>query len=175
LNTVPVKEVDLLKVAAAMLDGELEYRKGNFDQAFATLRRAIVLEDALPYADPPARLMPVRHAYGALLLEQGHVEEAEAVYRAELGLDGTLARRRVRPNNVWALQGLNECFTRLGKHDEAARINLQRTIALASADVEVGVSCFCRVSSFDTGEASCCASAAPQPADRTALSCCAQA
>ena len=33
---------------------------------------------------------PTRHALGALLLEQGRVEEAEAVYRADLGLDGTL-------------------------------------------------------------------------------------
>ena len=36
--------------------------------------------------------MPPRHALGALLLEQGHVEEAAAVYRADLGLDGTLVR-----------------------------------------------------------------------------------
>jgi hypothetical protein len=29
-------------------------RKGNFDESFAALRRAIELEDVLPYGDPPA-------------------------------------------------------------------------------------------------------------------------
>ena len=44
-NTV----VDLLGVAEAMLNGELEYRKGNHDAAFAHLRKAVELDDALPY------------------------------------------------------------------------------------------------------------------------------
>jgi tetratricopeptide (TPR) repeat protein len=173
LNTVPVREVELLKVAAAVLDGELEYRKGNFMHAFTHLRRAIGLEDALPYADPPAWLMPVRHAYGALLLEQGHIEEAEAVYRDDLGLGGTLARRRVRPNNVWSLQGLHECLTSLGKHDEASKIVLQRDIALAAADIEVGVSCFCRLSSTrEQGESGCCTAYVPHIEAGPPQSCC---
>ncbi|KAF4222203.1 hypothetical protein CNMCM5878_006798 [Aspergillus fumigatiaffinis] len=53
LNSIPCKEVNVLGVASAMLAGELEYRKGNYDTAFSTLRRAIELEDALPYSDPP--------------------------------------------------------------------------------------------------------------------------
>ena len=81
---------DILAVAGAMLDGELEYRRGNFDAAFEHLRRAIALDDALPYDEPWGWMQPTRHAYGALLLEQGRVEEAEAVYRADLGLDDTL-------------------------------------------------------------------------------------
>jgi hypothetical protein len=39
---------DILAVASALLDGEIEYRKGNFTQAYAELRRAIDLDDALP-------------------------------------------------------------------------------------------------------------------------------
>src|ERR1017187_9337553 len=42
--------------------------------------------------EPWAWMQPARHAYGALLLEQDRVAEAEAVYRAGLGLDATLAR-----------------------------------------------------------------------------------
>ena len=60
-------------------------------------------------------MQPARHAYGALLLEQGRVEEAEAVYRADLGLDDTLARACQHPGNVWSLHGYHECLTRLGK------------------------------------------------------------
>lgn len=87
-NTV----VDLLEIAEAMIDGELEYRRGNHDAAFAHLRKSVELDDALPYDEPWGWMQPARHALGALLLEQGHYEEAEAVYRADLGLDKTLSR-----------------------------------------------------------------------------------
>lgn len=147
--SLPNREVDVLKVAAAMLDGEYEYRRGNFDLAYSKLREAIELEDALKYADPRSWLQPVRHAYGALLLEQGHVEEAEAIYRSDLGLDGKLPRPRIHPNNVWSLHGLHECLARLGRHKEAALIKIQRDTAVASADVKIGASCFCRISRND--------------------------
>lgn len=54
-------------------------------------------------------MQPTRHAYGALLLEQGRVAEAEAVYRADLGLDDTLPRASQHPGNVWSLHGFHEC------------------------------------------------------------------
>ncbi len=136
---------DILRVAAAMLDGELEYRKGNHDQAFALLRRAIELDDGLAYDEPWGWMQPARHAYGALLLEQGLVGEAEAVYRADLGLDDSLARACQHPANVWSLHGYHECLTRLGQHDLAAVINQQLKIAGARADVPIRSSCYCRM------------------------------
>ena len=61
---------DLLAIGEAMLDGEIEYRKGNFDDAFAHLRRSVALDDGLPYDEPWGWIQPARHALGALLLEQ---------------------------------------------------------------------------------------------------------
>jgi tetratricopeptide (TPR) repeat protein len=136
---------DILQVAAAMLDGELEYRRGHYDAAFAALRRSIDLDDGLPYDEPWGWMQPARHAYGALLLEQGRVEEAEAVYRADLGLDGTLARACQHPGNVWSLHGYHECLTRLGKHELAGIIGQQLRIAAARADVPITASCYCRL------------------------------
>ena len=135
---------DILAVAAAMLDGELEYRKANHEDAFAHLRRAIALEDGLPYAEPWAWMQPSRHAYGALLLEQGHVAEAEAVYRTDLGLDDTLSRACQHPENVWSLHGYHECLLRLGKHDLARMIKQRLDLAAARADVPIRASCYCR-------------------------------
>lgn len=134
---------DLLEVAAAMLDGELEYRKGAFDEAFAHLRRAVALEDALPYDEPWGWMQPSRHALGALLLEQGHAEEAEAVYRADLGLDASLSRACQHPDNLWALHGLHECLTRRGETVEARLIRQRLDLAAARAEVPVRASCFC--------------------------------
>jgi len=136
---------DILAVAGAMLDGELEYRRGNHDAAFRLLRHAVELDDGLPYDEPWGWMQPARHALGALLLEQGHVAEAEAVYRADLGLDATLARPCQHPGNVWSLHGFHECLTRLGKWEEAGIVMQQLKIAAARADVPVTSSCYCRL------------------------------
>ncbi len=138
--------LDILAIASEMLDGELEYRRGNHEAAFAHLRRSIELDDGLPYDEPWGWMQPTRHAYGALLLEQGRVEEAEAVYRADLGLDDTVPRAYQHPDNVWSLHGFHECLSRLGKDAEARMVALRLDLALARTDVEVSSSCYCRMS-----------------------------
>lgn len=153
LNSIPSKQVDVLAVGAAVLAGELEYRRGEVERAFVSLRRAVVLEDALPYADPPPWMQPVRHALGGLLLEQGRVDEAEDVFREDLGMADGFPRRKARLNNVWGLHGLHECLVRLGKLDQARCIEAARDVALGSADVEVTTSCYCRLSAVKSG---CC-------------------
>ncbi|WP_319452360.1 MULTISPECIES: tetratricopeptide repeat protein [unclassified Mycobacterium] len=144
---------DILAVAEAMLDGEIAYREGRFDDAFASLRRAIELDDALPYDEPWGWMQPTRHAYGALLLEQGCVEEAAAVYAADLGLDPTLSRPCQHPANVWSLHGYHECLKRLGRNDEAVIIGKQLELAVARADVPIQASCACRL---DVEPDACC-------------------
>ena len=136
---------DILAVAGAMLDGEITYREKKFDEAFAHLRRAIQLSDALPYDEPWGWMQPPRHAYGALLLEQGHVELAAEVYAADLGVDGTLGRPCQHPGNVWSLHGYHECLQRLGRTDEAESIGQQLELAQAHADVPILASCACRL------------------------------
>ena len=128
-----------------MLDGEVAYRRGDHEIAFGELRRAIELDDTLPYDEPWGWMQPTRHAYGALLLEQGEVELAEAVYAADLGLDHTLGRACQHPNNVWSLHGYHECLTRLGKEGEARIVARQLDLATARADVAIHSSCFCRL------------------------------
>lgn len=135
---------DLLAIAEEMLNGELEYRRGNYDAAFAHLRKSVELDDALPYDEPWGWMQPTRHALGALLLEQGRVDEAEAVYRSDLGLDGKLSRACQHLENVWSLHGLHECLTRRGENVEARLIKQRLDLAQARAEVPVRASCFCR-------------------------------
>jgi tetratricopeptide (TPR) repeat protein len=136
---------DILAIADAMLDGEIEYRRGNIDAAFKHLQRSIALDDGLPYDEPWGWMQPTRHAYGALLLEQGQVEKAAEVYGADLGMDDTLPRALQHPNNVWSLHGYHECLTRLGRSAEARIIQQQLRLAVATADVPIRSSCFCRL------------------------------
>lgn len=135
---------DILKVAEQMMLGELAYHKGDHETAFDHLRKSAEIDDNLPYDEPWGWMQPTRHALGALLLEQGRTEEAEAVYRADLGLDATLSRACQHPGNVWSLHGLHECLTRRGETVEAAHIKLQLDKAGARAEVPVKASCYCR-------------------------------
>src|SRR6476620_11059981 len=128
-----------------MLDGEIAYREGRFEEAFAHLSRAIELDDALPYDEPWGWMQPTRHAFGALLLEQGHVEEAAQVYAADLALETRLARPCQHPGDVWSLHGYHECLQRLVCTDEAAIIGQQLDLLKARADVPILASCACRL------------------------------
>ena len=144
--------LDILAVAGEMVRGEIEYRRGNYDLAFVHLRKSVELDDNLPYYEPWSWMQPTPHALGALLLEHGRVDEAESVYRADLGLDGILSRSCQHPENPWSLHGLHECLLRLGKESESKIVKQRLDLALARADVPIRSSCFCRLSSSGTLE-----------------------
>lgn len=139
------KCTDILAVAQAMLAGEIEYRAGNVEQGFVHLREAIELDTNLPYDEPWGWMQPPRHAYGALLLDQGRVEDAVEVYETDLGINNALPRAMQHPNNVWSLHGLYECYVSLGRAVEARLLKRQLDLAVAVADVPIKASCFCRV------------------------------
>ncbi|MCA9112188.1 MAG: tetratricopeptide repeat protein, partial [Planctomycetaceae bacterium] len=127
--------LDILGVAEKMIAGEIAYRRGEFDAAFIHLGEAVKRDDGLNYDEPWGWMQPARHALGALLLEQGHFDEAADVYRADLDR---------HPNNPWALHGLAECLDHQGQRDVAAMLRQQLTTATKRADVKIDRSCFCR-------------------------------
>ena len=135
---------DMLRIGEAMLDGELEYRKKNYDRAFASLRLAVSRDDGLNYTEPWAWMHPPRHALGALLAEQGMFSEAEVVFRADLGYDASLPRCCQHPDNVWALLGLVECVEHAGDANELRLLRQRLEFAKVRADVPIDTSCFCR-------------------------------
>jgi tetratricopeptide (TPR) repeat protein len=124
----------VLQIARPMAEGELEYRKGHYDTAFALLREAVRRDDTLRYDEPWGWMQPVRHALGALLLEQNRLAEAEAVYREDLGL---------HPGNGWALVGLATAQRKAGDVQAAAFNEALFKTAWADADVSTRVSCYC--------------------------------
>jgi tetratricopeptide (TPR) repeat protein len=135
----------ILAVGEKMLDGELEYHKGNHEAAYAHLREAVHRDDNLEYIEPWAWMHPPRHALAALLMEQGHCGEAEEVYRDDLGLSGRIQRCAQHPDNVWALHGLAECLQRRGELEELPMVQEKLAYALTVADVPIMSSCMCRM------------------------------
>ena len=140
---------DVLKVGEAMMDGEMAFKGGRIEEGLDHLRRSVELDDNLLYDEPWGWMQPPRHALGALLMEAGQFDEAEAVYRADLGLDETLARPCQHPRNVWSLHGLHECLVRRGERNEARHLKLLLDQSMARATVPIRASCYCRSKASD--------------------------
>ena len=123
----------LLAIGEAHLEGELAAAQGDTAAAVTALERAVALQDALTYMEPPPWYFPTRQALGAVLLEAGRAKEAEAVYRADL---------EEWPKNGWSLFGLSRALLAQEKGDEAAWAEQGFTRAWARADVELSASRF---------------------------------
>lgn len=128
------KASDVIPIARDMLWGELLFREGWREEAFAHLRNAVAREDALVYDEPPAWMLPVRHALGALLMSDGRYEEAEAVYRRDL---------QKNRGNGWALLGLQKSLEAQGRTREAQELTTKIDVAWARADTQPTSSCMC--------------------------------
>ncbi len=135
---------DILGIAEKMMEGELKYHQGRFDEAFQELAVAVERDDNLEYSEPKPWMHPPRHALGALLIEQGHYRDAEEVYRVDLGLTEGLYRCAQHPNNIWSLHGLSECLKQHENWDEWEMINAKLTKAQELADTNIVSSCYCR-------------------------------
>lgn len=121
-------------LARKMMQGELWFREGEHDKAFAALREAVAIEDELLYDEPPSWMQPVRHALGALLMAAGRYAEAEQVYQDDL---------RHNPRNGWALLGLEKARRLLGKTEGLDDLARQRAASWQRADVVPTSSCYC--------------------------------
>lgn len=88
---------DVLEIARHVVEARIAQAGGDLAGAEHRLRAAIVLQDGLPYMEPPYWYYPVRQTLGAVLLQQGRSQEAAAAFRAAL---------EQAPRNGWALWGL---------------------------------------------------------------------
>jgi len=125
---------DVLPIARAMINGELLFREGRREEAYAVLREGVAAEDALVYDEPPGWMLPVRHALGALLMADGRYAEAEAVYREDL--------RRNRDNG-WSLTGLQLALQKQARESEAEELTTRLAMAFNDADTRPSSSCYC--------------------------------
>ena len=123
----------ILNLAAGVVAGEIAAKAGNTDEAVEHLEKAVQLQDDLPYMEPPTWHYPVRQSLGAVLLDAGRLEDAEAVYRKDLvGW----------PHNGWSLFGLLQTLRAEGRTREADDIEAQFEKEWARADVTLTSSRF---------------------------------
>jgi hypothetical protein len=102
----------VLGIAEAVLDAKTALARDDRPRALELLRRAVRMEDALNYGEPPDWMLPVRETLGAVLLLGGDAAEAEKVFRAGLAQ---------YPRSGRCLLGLRESL-KAQKKDHAARL-----------------------------------------------------
>jgi tetratricopeptide (TPR) repeat protein len=117
------KAADLLTLAAATLDARLADARDDGVSA-AAWRRAVTLETALQYDEPPAWFYPVRQSLGAMLLRAGEHAQAERVFRDALAK---------HPRDGRLLYGLWQTLLAQGRGSEALLVEQQHRRAWADA------------------------------------------
>ncbi|EIM01558.1 hypothetical protein UUC_11234 [Rhodanobacter denitrificans] len=115
----------VLRVADALLRGELLRARGKHAPAIAALREAAAAEDALAYNEPADWPLPVRPYLGAALLEAGDAEGAAEAFERDL---------KTYPLNGWSLFGLAQAQQELGQADAARETSARQVAAWQWAD-----------------------------------------
>jgi pimeloyl-ACP methyl ester carboxylesterase len=127
--TSTLKDLPLLtnlQIASRIVAGELAARQGRSEEAIRSLEEAVSIEDGIPYNEPPVWHHPPRQVLGALLLEVGRAQDAERIYREDLG--------RFRENG-WSLFGLMQSLEAQGRMSDAVEIRRRFANAWKRSDI----------------------------------------
>ncbi len=107
----------IIQISVTVLEARLAT---DADKAISLWQKAVALQDALAYDEPPPWYYPVRESLGAALLRNGQTAEAEAVFREDLNRN---------PRNPRALYGLWHSLQSQGRSADAewARMQFEET------------------------------------------------
>lgn len=118
----------LLRLAEAILAGELAAGREDLESSLGYLRKAVQIEEGLNYTEPKDWYLPPRQVLGAVLLQAGRPAEAEQVYREDLV---------VHPQSGWSLFGLWQSLRAQHKTGEADAIQPVFDRVWSDADVRL--------------------------------------
>jgi tetratricopeptide (TPR) repeat protein len=133
LEEALVPAVPVLDLAREVVLGRIAQARGDLERAIGHFEHAAELQDGLTYMEPPYWYYPVRQSLGALLLQAGRNEAAEAAFRAAL---------KQAPNNGWALFGLAETLRAKGDAKGAAEVTARFEKAWAGERAQLDVTRF---------------------------------
>lgn len=121
---------NVLEIAEQVLAARMALSSGLNKKAIELLRKAVEMEDALAYDEPPGWFLPVRESLGGALLLNRDYTEAERVFRADL---------RKNPRSGRSLFGLREALRAQGKPSAAAMVQAEFSRAWRNADVQLSI------------------------------------
>ena len=112
------------------LAAKIASAKGDNDRALEHLKKAVAIEDEIPYSEPPISIEPARLNLGGLLLRMGRFKDAEKAFRDDL------LRNR---GNGRSLFGLMKAFEGQNKPEEAQKARRAFNDAWKYADTELTI------------------------------------
>ena len=118
----------LLEIADNLLLGQIEFKNGNYEASIISLKKAVSLQDDLPYTEPPFWYYPTRQSLGRVLIEAGKFTEAEAVFRKDL---------EDYPRNGWSMFGLYKVLEIQGKTKEAKKYKDKFDVIWQLSDIKL--------------------------------------
>ncbi len=116
----------ILELADHALAGEIATARGQLDEAVVLFEKAVAIEDALRYMEPPDWAQSMRLYLGQALLDIGQPARAESVFNEDL--------EDLRENG-WALHGLWHSLEAQGKANQARAARRRFEGAWKRADV----------------------------------------
>lgn len=119
---------ELVQIANYVLSGELAAANKEYTLAIKNINKALLIEDALAYNEPPDWFFSIRHHLGAVLLDAGRYADAEKVYLEDL---------EKYPENGWALIGLHQALLKQNKSDDADHVKKRFDAAWKFADIKI--------------------------------------
>jgi tetratricopeptide (TPR) repeat protein len=124
------KASDMLALAAATLEAQLAWIRGERAQSIQAWRRAVALEATLQYDEPPPWFYPAQESLGAALLRNGQAREAAAVFRTAM---------EKRPRDGRLLFGLWQSLLAQKRESEAVLVEHQFQTAWKDATVKLRI------------------------------------
>ena len=121
---------NVLKIAEAVLGAKIALARRDPSKSIELLKRAVEMEDALAYDEPPGWFIPARESLGGALLVKRDYAEAEKVFRADLVKN---------PRSGRSLFGLRESLKAQGKNHAASMIQAEYERAWKNADTVLRV------------------------------------
>ena len=118
----------LLEIAENLLQGQIDFMEGDFEASINNFKKAVALQDDLPYTEPPFWYYPTRQSLGRVLIKAGKLEEAEAVFKKDL--EGY-------PRNGWSMFGLYKVLEIQGKTEEAKQYKDKFDIIWQLSDIKL--------------------------------------
>ena len=100
----------LMKIASLLASGSIDMYSSKYNEAIASFKEAVIIQDTLPYTEPPFWYYPTRQTLGHALLMNKSFEEATLVFERDL---------KDYPRNGWSYFGLHIAENELNNQEES--------------------------------------------------------
>ena len=96
------KMSNIVSIASLVLNAKIHQHQKDYSKSIALFKKAIAMEDALNYQEPPDWFFSIRHELGDVLTDASKYQDAIKTYSEDLTW---------WPKNGWALSGLKKVYT----------------------------------------------------------------